>query len=355
MLSKRRLSPYFLFALLLVLGWMSLRILRVFATYVLLALFLAYLTYPVYKWVLARLKRPAIASLTMLIVLTAAFLVPLGFMTVELVEEAQHVVATFDQERLDEIVNLTTVKLYHLAGLEPPDDVGNGSQVMDDVFGRIRAEATAVAAGLPAQLAQALLGAVVLVYVLYYAYTDGHRFLSYIRDILPMQEGHRDLLFHEVGLVIRAVMYGTILTSLLQAVMAGIGFWLFGIPNPIFWSLLVFLFALLPIVGAPFVWIPWGLYLIAAGDAERGIGFLAYSAVFVNGIEYFLRPKLISNVAHVHPVVILLGVLGGIAVFGFAGLILGPLILSIFVTILSLYRKEFAVKLDEEPGLSRWA
>src|SRR5687768_14708009 len=169
------------------------------------------------------------------------------------------------------------------------------SSVFDDVFRRVRAAPTQVAAPLPARPVQALIGSIVLVYVLFYAYTDGHRMLAYVRDILPMQEAHRDLLFHEVGLVIRAVMFGSILTSLIQAVMAGLGFWIFGVPNPVFWALLVFFFALLPVVGAPFVWVPWGIYLMALGDAERGIGLLVYSAVFVNGIEYFLRPKLISN------------------------------------------------------------
>jgi predicted PurR-regulated permease PerM len=333
---------------------MSFRIVRVFATYVLLALFIAYLTYPVYRWLLARLRNAPVAAFAMLLVLTAAFLVPLGFMTVELVEEAQHVVANFDQQRFDEVVDATIAHAYEFAGLPPPADGTERSPVFDDAFSRVRAEARDVAAGLPAKLAQALLGTIVLVYVLYYAYTDGHRMVAYVRDILPMQEAHRDLLLQEVGRVIRAVMYGTILTSLIQAAMAGLGFWMFGIPNPVFWALVVFFFALLPVVGAPFVWVPWGLYLFAIDEPQRAIGLLAYSAVFVNGIEYFLRPKLISNVAHVHPVVILLGVLGGIAVFGFAGLILGPLILSVFVTILNLYRKEFAVKMDDDGERARW-
>lgn len=346
MLSKRRLSPWFLFGLLLVLGLIAFRVVAVFLSYVLFGIFLAYLTHPVYRWLLRRLKRPGAAAATMLLLMMGLVLGPLVFLVLQLITEVQVVVAGLGLADPQAIIDTLSTRINEFLGL-PPADTSATSSVVNDIYNSAQDGLTDWVRALPGKLVEALIGILLLIYVLYYAYTDGETILGHLREILPMQPSHRDLLFREVGHVIRGVMYGTVLMSLLQSALALIGFTIFGVPNALFWSSLVFILALLPIVGAPMIWAPWALYLIVIGETFRGVGLLLYGAILVNGIEHFIRPKLIGTVADIHPLVVLLGVVGGLAVFGFIGFILGPLVLSVFITVLNLYRTEFAAKLDE--------
>lgn len=348
-LSKSRVSPWFLLALLILLGAMAFRLVAVFLSFLLFGLFLAYLTYPVYDWLLKRLKRPAPTAGLMLLIITLVLIVPIALLMAALVQQVQDLIAVAGVADPQAILDDLAYRINTFLGLSPqPDGNSPGSSLVNDIYDNLQDAATKWVRDMPQQLLEALLGAFLLAYVLYYSYTDGQRWINALRELLPMEPDHRDALFHDVGHVIRGVMYGTILMSALQAALAALGFAIFGVPNIALWSVLVFILALLPIVGAPFVWVPWGLYLIYIGEPFRGIGLLVYSAILVNGIEHLLRPKLIGTVANIHPLIVLLGVVGGLAVFGFIGFILGPLILSVFVTVLNLYRKEFATRREAE-------
>ncbi len=346
-LSKRRLSPWFLFGLLLALGIVSFRIVSVFVDYVLVALFLAYLTYPAFPWLVKRLRYRQLAAFVLLIVMLGAVLVPLGFIVGELAKELQGVGQSVGAGSLDNITTELRQDFNRLLGREGADPTNDF--VFERLEQNVQGVVTSLVNNLFSALAEAVIGIFILIYVMYYVYLDGPRLIRFLQEILPMQEAHRDLMFHEIELVVKAVMYGQVLTALIQAAIGGIGFWIFGVPNVIFWSVLMFILALLPIVGPPLVWVPAVMYLwIIGGDKFSAIGLAVYSGILVSTIDNIIRPKLIGSKAHVHPVVVLLGVLGGIAVFGFSGLILGPLVLSIFVTILNVYRKEFGIRGDDD-------
>lgn len=347
-LSKRRLSPYFLFALLLILAWTSFRVVAVFLDFVLVALFLSYLTYPGFLRVQALVRRPQVASFFMVLLVAILVVVPLGFLLVGLVNELRDILLNLNVDELRAALDRFSLQLdERLGGSGEPGD-GSEPGLLDTVVPSVSSMASGLVTKIIQVLAEGILGVFVLLYVMYYTYTDGIRFVGFLKELLPMQEAHREKLFHEVQLVTRAVMYGSVLTALIQAILGGIGFAVFGIPNVIFWSFVMFILALLPLIGPPMVWGPWGAYLVLTGETFRGVGLLIYSAILVSTMDNILRPKLIGSRAQVHPVLILLGVLGGIAHFGFSGFILGPLVLSIFVTILDVYRKEFALKMDEE-------
>lgn len=346
-LSKRRLSPWFLFALLLVLGVLAFRVVGVFLSFVLFGLFLAYLTFPIYAWLRQRLKRPAVAAGAMLLGLTLAVFLPLGFVLAELLNQVQGLLASLSAADPQAVLDAIAHRINAALGLPDEATADPGSNLVNDVYDSVQDALVAWLRDVPQLLAESILGLLLLAYVLYYTYTDGDRALAAIRDILPLDTEQRETLFREVGHVIRGVMYGTILLSAIQAVLAAIGFAIFGVPSIALWSVLIFVLALLPIVGAPFIWVPWGLYLIYIGETLRGVGLLVYCAILVNGIEHLIRPKLIGKTANIHPLLVLLGVVGGLALFGFIGFIVGPLVLSVFVTVLNLYRKEFGRKADD--------
>ena len=349
LLQKRKLSPWFLLALVVLVGWLSLRVVAVFLDYVVIALFLTYLTFPLFRWLRRKMKRPGLASTVMLLGIAAGVLVPMGFLIFQLTRELAAIGASLNAANLEAIIQDIEFRINEWLGREPSetDDGGGLLAAVVPTLNQFVAEATR---DLIQVLAEGIIGIFVLLYVMYYAYIDGERLVAWLHDVLPMQEAHRDLLFHEVGVVVQAVMYGQVLTALIQAMIAAFGFWLFGVPNVAFWSVVTFILGLLPIIGPPLVWMPWGIYFLIIGRTFDGIGLLAYSAILVSTIDNIIRPRLIGSRAQVHPVVVLLGVLGGLVVFGFSGFLLGPLLLSVFVTLLNVYRKEFAGRETEAPA-----
>lgn len=343
-LSKRSLSPWFLLALLVLLALVSLRIAGVFLNYILMGLFLAVVTHPAYDWLEERIRVKGVASLLMVVAVTLLLFVPLAFVMVELVQELRNILAVLDPTALRAQLEALTRRFV---GDWAASEDGSGGGLVDVLVPSINTFASQVASRILSALAEGSIGVFVMLYILYYSYHDGHRFVDLMGELVPLQDAHRDLIFREIENVIKAVMYGHILTALIQAVLGGIGFWIFGVENVIFWSFIMFILALLPIVGPPLVWAPWGVYLLLSGQTFQGIGLLVYSFLMVSTLDNVLRPKLIGDYARIHPTVILIGVLGGIVVFGFSGLILGPLVLSIFVSILGVYRKEFAKRMSE--------
>lgn len=118
---------------------------------------------------------------------------------------------------------------------------------------------------------------------------------------------------------------------------AGIGFYLFGIPNATFWGFVIAVFALIPVVGPPVVYIPASVILIYQGDFLKGAGLLAYGILIVTNIENFVRPKLVRMQSNIHPLVVILGVVGGLSFMGLSGIIIGPLILTLFMETFQTY------------------
>jgi predicted PurR-regulated permease PerM len=152
----------------------------------------------------------------------------------------------------------------------------------------------------------------------------------------------KESLFYELRTITQAVLYGQVMTALIQGGLGALGLLIFGVPNWLFWGAIMMLTAFIPLLGTPIVWGPAALSLILGGATARGIGLLIYSGALVMNIDNFLRPRLMSGRTKVHPVLILIGVLGGLQVFGFVGLLVGPLVLALLVAFVRFYEEAYA-------------
>ncbi len=141
--------------------------------------------------------------------------------------------------------------------------------------------------------------------------------------------------------VTQAVLYGQVLTAVIQGALGGLGLLVLGVPNALFWGAMMMITAFVPVLGTPLIWVPAGVGLIMDGAITRGALLLAYGVIVVMNIDNFLRPRLVSERAKVHPVLILIGVLGGLRVFGFIGMLVGPLILALLVALIKFYEQNY--------------
>lgn len=170
-------------------------------------------------------------------------------------------------------------------------------------------------------------------FALFFFYRDGLALLDGIRRaLLQMLHHHGERYLRAAGDMARAVVIGIVLTALAQALLAGIGYAVAGTPNPVFLAVITFLIALIPF-GTPFAWGGISLWLLASGDTVSAIGLALWGALVVSSIDNVIRPLVISSATEISFLLIMFGVLGGLAAFGMIGLFLGPIVLAVMASI----------------------
>jgi len=162
------------------------------------------------------------------------------------------------------------------------------------------------------------------------------RFLAYLKKLSPLDSQIDNLYIKRATEMAKSMVKGTFIIALIQGVFSGIVIALLGVPYPFFWGLLAVVVSIIPL-GAGIINIPIALYLLLSGQIWQGIVLVLVQVLVVGNIDNIIRPKLVSEAAHLHPLLVLLSVLGGISIFGFWGVIYGPVIMILFVTSLEVY------------------
>lgn len=179
----------------------------------------------------------------------------------------------------------------------------------------------------------------IVMFVFFYSLKDGERTINYLKSLSPIKKETEERFLKQFKAITNSVLLGHILIGIMQGVIAGIGYYLFGVQNAVLLTLLTIIAAIIPIVGPWLVWIPVDIYLFASGNTGAGIGFLIYGTILVSTLENFLRPYIVSRGTEVNSLIILLGIIGGLFAFGVLGIIIGPLVLAYVLLVIDLYRK----------------
>lgn len=315
----------------------------------------AYLAYPLYQKISSRIKNKNVASLLVaaiiVLVLTVPFISIIGIVS----KEAYNTYATLSQQNLGtNFLKITcrdesfwackSVKSF--VGFLPKDNLDYYLQVtIEKITGFIIRNVSNVLASIPFFL----LNFFVMIFVVYYLLKDGDSIAKRIKKILPLKESHKQHVFDRFHHITYAMFYGNISVAIIQGILGAIGFMIFGVPSPVLWGFVMMLFALIPYFGTAIIWLPAALNLIFIGYLQsdnsfitKGILLIAYGVIVISSIDNILKPKIIGTRANVHPILVLIGVLGGLNLFGFVGLFLGPMMLALLMTFIDIYEEEKA-------------
>jgi len=186
---------------------------------------------------------------------------------------------------------------------------------------------------------------VLMLFVLFFVLRDGPSVAQQVVQMLPIEDRRRARLWQHLADVTRAVFLGIGLTALVQGMLVGVGFWISGLPSPLVFGVVAALVALIPMVGSALVWVPGALFLAARGEYGYAIFLAAWGAIVVGMVDNFLRPMLISGRADVPTLAVFVGVMGGLAAFGFIGLFVGPIVLGLLVALFRYERDELTAAL----------
>jgi predicted PurR-regulated permease PerM len=192
-------------------------------------------------------------------------------------------------------------------------------------------------------VADLLIGAALTIFLLYYFLKDADRFGSWLRRTAPLPDHVYAQLRREFDDVMWAVLASHVFIAVVQGVVAGLGLIVLGVPNAVFWTVVMIFLAVMPIIGSFLVWGPAVVYLVSIGRPVAGVALLVYGTIVVSFCDDFLRPLIIDRYTEtrLNPSAIILGVLGGIYVFGFIGVFFGPVVIGSLRAVLDVYRREY--------------
>lgn len=189
-------------------------------------------------------------------------------------------------------------------------------------------------------------------FVVYFMLKGGKDMERKIIDQLPLKQASKESIWRETQTLIVSNAIGIPLLAVCQGIIAIAGYWIFGVDGFILWGMITGICSLIPVVGTMIVWIPMVIYLFAMGKAGNAIGLALYSAVIISNIDNVLRFTIMRKLGDVHPLITVFGVIVGLQLFGFIGLIFGPLFIAYFLLMIKIYRAEFTTDKIIVPGIS---
>ncbi|WP_229124667.1 AI-2E family transporter [Halapricum desulfuricans] len=328
------LSKGFVLALIVALLALSILLVQPFLQYVLGAVLLAYVLYPLQIRLEAHVS-PAVAALSLVSLAVAGFVAPFVVVLATVVDRADRLLRDFDTDSMQ--IGVIESRIEELTGQEidvASELAGSGREIGTIVF-----ERSTQAFG---TITFHLIGIALALFLVYYLLKDGDDLVDWLNQTVPLPgEIQRDL-YTDINNVMWGVLFGHVFVAVVQGVVAGVGLAVTGVPNALFWTAVMIVLAMVPLVGAIPVWGGAVLYLYLTNEPLLAVGLFVYSVVVVGLTDDYLRPFAVDRYAKLNPAVILLGILGGAYAFGVMGLFFGPVVLG-------------ALKAALRVGLENWS
>jgi predicted PurR-regulated permease PerM len=183
-------------------------------------------------------------------------------------------------------------------------------------------------------------GIIIILFTFFFSLREGHYFREYFSTLIPFSEENTKKFLKKFTQVTNAVIYGQVVIGIVQGVLAGIAYYMFGIPNALILTVITLIVGILPVIGPWLVWIPLDIFLFISGNTVAGIQLLIFGIFVLNWIDVLLRPYVIASKADMNSAIALIGAIGGTYAFGIIGFILGPLLLAYFILLIEIYKNK---------------
>lgn len=318
----------------LILFW---KVIQPYALVLLTAGVMAVVMSPFDGWLRRRLRRSRIAALLTLLVVLIAIVGPITAAGIVMVNQALDLLqntegirtwlADFSLENHPLYQVLPTIVQEQLAMID-----------VSSVVGAVAGWASSHVGTIFSGSADFVFKTFIFFICLYYFLADRDRLKANMLSLSPFQDSTDVSIIDRVALTIRAVVTGSLIVSVVQGILAGIGMTIFGVPGALIWAAMVIVAANIPFVGTSLILIPVVIYLLLISNVTGAVGMLVWAGVLVGMVDNFLKPFLVEGKTRMHPLLILLTILGGLQVFGPIGLIVGPAVLAALLALVELYK-----------------
>jgi predicted PurR-regulated permease PerM len=328
---------YFFFTILLGVSVLTFFIFKPFLVALVLAVVSAVVFYPIYKRIYKRMpKWPGSAAILTLLGVVAFIVVPFVFLGMQIFQEAGQFYAHLSAGGgKDGILGAIDIALHKIQNLFP---ITQGFVIDVDQYMKQGLEWFLQNLGLVfSNLSKILLSFFVFMIAFYYLLKDGAKIREFVLNLSPLGDDDDSEILNKLEAATNGVVKGRLLISLVQGAVTALGFLLFGVPNPVLWGSVAAIASLVPGVGTMIVFAPATLFLFLTEGSLPGLGLLAWGVGVVGLVDNLLAPKLLGRGTKLHPLLVLLSVLGGLIFFGPIGIFLGPLVVSLLLALLDLH------------------
>ena len=305
---------------------------------------LAFIFSPIYNLLHKVIKSKGAPAVILVLVLFIIIILSLWFFTPMVIDESIKLYRASQQ--LDIVTLLKNLLPNLFASSTFSQEVGSAFQsFLTKITNSLMNYLSNILLEIPTIAAQIL----VIFFTFYYALRDKDAKINYIKSLLPFSKEVEKRLFDSTKDITSSVLFGQILIGLVQGVILGIGFFIFGVQNPLLLTVLAIFLCALPIIGPTFVGILIAIFLLIAGNTISAVGILIFTAISSLS-DHFTRPLFVAKRAKLHSGLVIIGMVGGFILFGVLGFILGPLILAYLIIIIEIYRnKSLPSVLIQEP------
>ncbi len=356
-----KFPAFFLFGLIAFVLWYLFQVFNPFLLVLIFSAIVVAVTYPIYAYFEKLFRhRKRIASLVTCLLVIFAIVIPVLIFLIVLARQAVNLYVMTNQ-LLHQMDFNALMKWQHgnffydilgnyhnQVGEYVKQNTQNLSQAVTDLAKYISTFAATLSTRILTSLGLALFNLFLMFFTMYFLYKDGEAFTDKLMLISPIPGKYKKELFRKFREISKATLVGTFLTAIAQGLVAWIGFIIAGVPNSFFWATAVTIFSLVPVVGTALIWVPIGVTLLITGNIFGGVFVLLWGVGVVSTVDNLLRVVFIGTISNLNPLLTFITVFGGIAAFGLVGVILGPMLLVLFLTLLHIYELEYAPILDRD-------
>ena len=328
---------------------MAVTVVSIYLSYRLVAPFLAALTWslalailvaPLHRWLESKVKSPNLAATISVVLVVVIVIVPAMFVADRIISEA--------------VSGAETVKIMIESGewrrmfeayplIAPAGDWIARELDLTGMVNTGTSWLTSMGASFVQGSIMQLIGIVLTFYMLFYFLRDRALAIKSLRSLSPLSETDMTRLLNDVSDTVHATLYGTLVVAIVQGTLGGLMFWWLGLAAPLLWGVVMGLLAVIPVLGAFVIWIPAAIFLVLEGSGEKALLLTLWGAIVVGGIDNLLYPMLVGRRLKMHTVLAFISLVGGLIVFGPAGLILGPVIFTVTRLLLEIWRRNVAI------------
>ena len=317
---------------LLVLAFLSFLVLKPILLSIILAIILVVIFSPIHNWLLRILNSRTLSASLICLFLFFLIVIPFWFLIPIFVQQSFQLYVVSQQ--IDFVTPLKTIFPSFFASDQFSNEIGS-------IISSFTTKTTNAFVNWLSQIIlnfpKISLQILVIFFTFFFVLRDKEYFEDYLKNILPFNKDVKEKLFKSSKDIVYSVIYGQIIIGILQGLIVGIGLFAFGVNNAFLFTLLAILAGIFPIIGTTIVWLPVMIYLLIAGSTFPAIG-VAFFGIISNFIDNIMRPIFVSKFTNLHPLLVLVGMIGGLFLFGILGFVIGPLIIAYAFIMLEIYK-----------------
>mgnify|MGYP001607793521 CR=1 FL=1 len=304
-------------------------------------LILAYIFSPLHRKIVYVVKNKTISAALVSIIVLIIIILPIWLLAPLMIDQAFEFFKFSQNSKIAEAL----ITLFQNSS---PQFQSQITAAINVAFSKISSFIIESLVGVLANFAVVALHLFLVAFVFFFTLRDSDKLKEFASGLSPLNKAKERIIVKQFNDMTQSIVYGQIITGLIQGIFVGIGLLLFRVPNSLLLTILATVLSIIPMIGPAFVYIPTAIYLMAAGNPVVGVGYLIYNLIFASTLDNFIRAHLVARKTAISPVLALIGMIGGLFIFGFLGLIIGPLIIGYFITFLKAYKEKNLSSFFEE-------